>query len=426
MLPSITPWSSPSILIITGAKGDTRRYRAFHLYQQLRMAGVEASTFHISDARASAQAEKCGVLVLHRVPNDSIVARLIDSVRRRSGLVLVDHDDLIFDPAAFQWIDSPDFQDPIRAQLYQQEMRRQQQTVLLGDAVITSTDYLADVVRKSGKPAWVHRNAANQEMLEISTRAIAQKRQPDGKYVIGYASGTPTHNRDFAMIAPALMETLNLNPRAELWIIGHLDLEPAWQSFKDRVRIFKPVPWRDLPFWLAQIDVNLAPLVLDNPFSLSKSEIKFMEAALVGVPTIASPTDAFTFAIRSGENGLLALSLQDWQAGLEALADPTQRTDMGEMARKGVLAQYTPQIRSQQIVDLLNQIASHCGSTDQWQVLAIPTMPLEQYNWPAAWEAGPSLVKMGVYSLQSRGVLTLLKQLWITLRRFTARWIPYR
>ena len=420
------PELPPSILIITGAKGDTRRYRAFHLYQQLRMAEVEVSVFHVSDARAISQAEKCQVLVLHRVPYDPIVARLIDSVRRRAGLVLVDHDDLIFDPAAFQWIDSPDFQDPIRAQLYQQEMDRQKQTVLVSDGAITSTDYLAEVVRKTGKPAWVHRNAANLEMIEVSTRALAQKRQPDGKYVIGYASGTPTHNRDFAMIAPGLMETLRAVPEAELWVIGYLDLTSDWQPLENRVRTFKPVPWRELPFWLTQIDVNLAPLVPDNPFSQSKSEIKFMEAALVGVPTIASPTDAFVYAVRPGENGLLARTAGDWQAALAALADPARRAALGVTARNDALELYAPQYRAQQAVEMLNQIAAHFGQSGRWQFSTIPGDPLERYNWPVAWENVPSLAKMGMYSLQSRGVLTLLKQLWITLRRIAARWIPYR
>ena len=64
--------------------------------------------------------------------------------------------------------------------------------------------------------------------------------------------------------------------------------------------------WQGLPNIVAQIDINLAPLELDNPFCQAKSEIKFTEAALVGVPTVASPTQAFVYAMRDGEDGLLA------------------------------------------------------------------------------------------------------------------------
>ena len=41
--------------------------------------------------------------------------------------------------------------------------------------------------------------------------------------------------------------------------------------------------WRELPWIIAQTDINLAPLEMDNPFCQAKSEIKFVEAALVGV-----------------------------------------------------------------------------------------------------------------------------------------------
>jgi len=420
------PLTPPSILIITGAKGDTRRYRAFHLYQQLLLAGIPEAVCHITDGLSEELVRQCKLIIFHRTPYDPRVSRLIRSVRSRNGLVLVDADDLIFDSSAFQWIDSPDFKDPVRAKLYQAEMQRQQQTLLLSDGALTSTDYLAEVVRKMGKPAWVHRNAANLEMLEISNRAKAQKRRPDGKYVIGYASGTPTHNRDFALIAPALMETLRVNPMAELWVIGHLDMGAGWQPFHDRVRTFKPVPWRELPFWLAQLDVNLAPLLLDNPFSQSKSEIKFMEAALVGVPTIASPTDAFSFAIQDGLNGLLAHTLEDWQAGLLALTDHTARSLMAEHAASSAVVEYAPQNRSRQLVTLLGQISSSFRQDHEWGKKTNFTQTSSSYNWPVEWETQPSLLKMGWYSLQSRGVMTLLKQLWITLRRLLVRWIPYR
>ena len=389
------------------------------------LAGIPVAICHITDGglkrwRASAR------IIFHRTPYDPRVSRLIESVRRRNGLVLVDADDLIFDPAAFQWIDSPDFKDPVRAKLYQAEMQRQRETLMRSDGALTSTDYLAEVVRKMGKPAWVHRNAANLEMIEISNRAISQKRQSDGKYVIGYASGTPTHNRDFAMIAPALMETLSTTPQAELWVIGHLTLDPAWKPFMNCIRRFRPVSWRELPFWLTQLDVNLAPLLLDNPFSQSKSEIKFMEAALVGVPTIASPTDAFSLAIQHGDNGLLADGQKEWQASLQLLIDSSIRSKIATQANSDVLAKYTPQIRSQQLISLLNQISSHLGRNITWQETADPTKPQEKYNWPIRWESQPTLLKMGWYSLQSRGGMTLLKQLWITLRRALARWIPYR
>jgi hypothetical protein len=38
-----------SILILSGARGDTRRYRTFHLYEQTRLAGLECQLSHVTD-----------------------------------------------------------------------------------------------------------------------------------------------------------------------------------------------------------------------------------------------------------------------------------------------------------------------------------------------------------------------------------------
>lgn len=423
MPPTLT---SPSILVVTGAKGDTRRYRAFHLWQQLRLAGVNADVRHISQRDALSTAIFHEVLVLHRTPFTGTVGRLIDSVHSRGGLVLADVDDLIFDPSAFQWINTPDFADPVRASLYQHEMQLQQHTLLAADGVLASTDYLARIVQKMGKPVWVHRNAANLDMLAQSEHARENKRPPDDRYVIGYASGTPTHNLDFAMISPALMRTLDTLPQAELWLIGPLDLAPEWQAYGQRVRRFKAVPWRELPFWLSQLDVNLAPLLLDNPFSQSKSEIKFMEAALVGVPTIASATDAYQFAIRHGENGLLARAVEEWQSALQQLIDPEYRAALAEKGLQDAMAHYSPQIRARQLVDTLITIAKNFDRQYTWQASDWDDKNTEYGNWPVRWENLPTNLALGWYSLRTRGLSTLFKQIWITLRRFLARWIPYR
>ena len=48
----------------------------------------------------------------------------------------------------------------------------------------------------------------------------------------------------------------------------------------------------NLPALISEVDINLAPLV-DSIFNRAKSEIKWIEAALVKVPTVASKIGAF-------------------------------------------------------------------------------------------------------------------------------------
>ncbi len=413
------------VLILSGVRGDTRRYRTLHLHQQLRLAGVDSILSHTTDPHLPQAALQAAVVVLHRVSYDAYIAGLIDDVHARRGLVLADIDDLIFDPQAFQWIDSPDFQDPVRASLYQAEMLRHRQTMEACDGIIASTDYLAKAAGSLGKPCWVHRNAANLEMVSRSGTARNHPRPADGKVVIGYASGTPTHNRDFNLISPALQAALHGHPEMELRIIGHLELDRSWDRLNDHLRRYPALPWRDLPSWLARLDLNLAPLALDNPFSQSKSEIKYMEAALVGVPTLASPTDAFLAAIRPGENGLLAGSEQEWRSQLEQLMASALRQSIGQAAYADAHQKYTPQVRASQAVSLLNQISRELGRSFCWQVNLAETVDLKQLWWAEQLELHPTLLEMGRYTLRRRGASTLARQAWIFFRRWLARYIPY-
>jgi len=418
-------YSSPPILILSGVRGDTRRYRTFHLYQQLSIAGVACNLSHITDPHLPALAARAKVMVLHRVAYDGYVARLIAGVRQRGGLVLMDIDDLIFNVQGFQWIDSPDFHDPVRVALYKEEMARYRQTLDAVDGVLTSTNYLAEHVRESGKLAWVHRNAASLELARLSELARNRKRIPDGKLVLGYASGTPTHNRDFATIFPVLKEYLHTYPEVELWIIGYLNLEPVWAGVADRVRYYTPVDWRSLPFWLTQLDINLAPLVTENPFSQSKSEIKFMEAALVGLPTLAARTDAFNYAIRDGQNGFLASSPEEWMTKLAHLRQPDSREAVAKQANMDTLTGYTAQVRACQALEVLNEAAAALKKPFRWELQRNDHADLSVYDWTPELEDHPNLAEMGLYTLHHRGLKPLVAQIWVFFRRWLAKYVPY-
>jgi glycosyltransferase involved in cell wall biosynthesis len=426
----------PLILVLSGVKGDTRRYRIYHTFEQLNLAGVPCMLSHITEGDLLAKLQHASVVIFHRVVYDRFVEKLFHTIHNQGSLPIFDADDLTFKPEAFQWIDSPDFQDPIRAALYLENMRRTQQALSSCVAVMTSTEYLSEQARNLDKPTWVHRNAYSQEMLEISDRSFRTVEKPTDKLVIGYASGTATHNRDFESVTPVLLEILGHYPNIELWIIGPLKLSPGLAEFEDRVRHFPLISWRQLPDWLAQFSINLAPLVVDNPFAQSKSEIKYMEAALVHVPTVASPTEAFQYAIRSGENGFIARSPKEWAETLENLIiNPDLRKDTGDQAYLDVLSRYHPVVRSMELVNTLNQIVQSAQINPLIQTLVphasqlqIQADPPHKNFWRSnpEMEKQPSLARMAVYSLKYRSLVTMLMQVWIYFRRLIAPLIPYK
>lgn len=422
------------MLILSGVRGDTRRYRTFHLYQQLRLAGISAELSHTTDPALGQKLQRAGIVVLHRAAYDSLVGRIFEKVQQRGGLAIQDVDDLVFDPAVFRWINSPDFQDPVRATLYQNDMKRYRRTLESSQAVLASTNFLASHARQYHPHVWIHRNAFSFEMLAASEAALTLKPPSSDRLVIGYASGTPTHNRDFSLVAPALQTFLSRHAQAELWLVGPLQLGSDWQPFENRIRRYSLVPWRELPALLGQFDINLAPLANDNPFNRSKSEIKYMEAAMVKVPTVASGTDAFQYAIQSGENGLLAENEDQWLSSLERLLDPAERQRIGEQAYAAVMEQYHPAARAIQAVRTFAEICQVAGKPELFERVFgcaelegdhLRQSPSSAVLLPQNIEQHPNRIDQGIYILQNQSLKILLGQIWVFFRRLFVRWIPY-
>lgn len=347
------------VLFVSGIAGDTRRYRCIHHQEQLALQGIASTLREADDHQLYVDATTHDLFILQRVAYSDLIGDLIELAHLRGVPVIFETDDLIFEPELYRSIAYLDTLSPDAAQRFRASLDAQAKTFALSDAILTTTQYLADAAAKHGKLAYVQRNACSSEMLR-SAEAAYQRRQHRGttaEVVIGYFSGTGSHNRDFALVTPALLEVLHRYPQVWLHVSGQLDLDTRFQAFQSRIRRAPFIAWQELPNLVAQIDINLAPLELDNPFCQAKSEIKYTEAALVGVPTIASPTDAFAYAIRPGENGLLAATGEEWLAALcHLIENPTARQQIGEAARTRTYAEYAPQPRGQALVATLEQI----------------------------------------------------------------------
>ncbi len=427
-----TSYGTGKVLIFSGVRGDTRRYRTLHLYEQLKLAGADCILSHLTDPRLPDLADQASVVILHRVAFDPYVEKLFSVFRRREALVILDADDFLYDPEIMRWIDSPDFQDPVRAALYRAEILRHRATLDHCDAVTVSTHYLASLMEPFGKPVRIHRNAFCLEMLAQSQRAFQNRAPASDRVVIGYASGTRTHDRDFAMIRPALRSVMERHPNALLWLMGPLDPGDGWGDLRSRVLRFDWVPWRALPARLAQVDINLVPLLPNSPFNQAKSEIKFMEAALVHVPSIASNTSTFTYAIEHGRNGFIAAQSEEWESLLDLLiTDSTVRRAVGENAYSDVLARYEPVEQGYAMIRMLAEIGAQVGK-DRSQLLSVSQIgsrddvsrPASQFT--PADEAHPTYLDLARYSIQHRGLKTLLGQVWVFIRRLFAGIFPFK
>ncbi|MEA2844004.1 MAG: hypothetical protein QOJ69_1675, partial [Actinomycetota bacterium] len=150
-----------------------------------------------------------------------------------------------------------------------------------------------------------------------------------------------------------------------------LDLD----EFPDFDDLRTQIEWRDivgldtLPGELARLDVNLAPLEAGNPFCESKSDLKFFEAALVDVPTIASPSEPHRAAIVHGVNGFLAGDHDGWRDALIGLLDDEElRRSTGWAAHRSVLWTHGPGRRTQAVKAVLDQLLDADLAADAFEL----------------------------------------------------------
>ena len=86
--------------------------------------------------------------------------------------------------------------------------------------MLVSTAALAKAVQQLSLPVWVCLNGFGDLSWAIARHVRRQPRATQEGVLIGYASGTPTHAADFAVVAPTLARVLEAYPGANLRVLG--------------------------------------------------------------------------------------------------------------------------------------------------------------------------------------------------------------
>lgn len=305
------------------------RYRISHQREQLMACNINSNEVFYESLTLDL-ISKYRVFVFFRCPINPQIEQFIKIAKSYNKTVLFDIDDLMIDTKytdTIPHVQNMSVQDKAH---YDDGINRTQQLLRLCDGAITSTERLAEELEKYVPNVFINRNTASGLMVHLSEKAYQErllkakaKKEIPHTIKLGYFSGSITHNADFEMILPAVEKILGKYPHAQLHIVGELDVPSQLKPYIKQVKTNKFVDWGSLPELIASVDINLAP-VQESIFNEAKSENKWVEAALVRVPTIASNIGAMKKMIDHGETGVLCSTVEEWEQALQNLIENTE------------------------------------------------------------------------------------------------------
>ena len=363
-------------LVFVSGEHDTpgHDYRVLRAVASAVVLGWQAEAMTI-EAASNARLDGADMVVIWRATWSADIDRIFDHCRRTGITTIFDVDDLMFRPELARNV----LIDGIRSQRLseldvQRFYVRVNQSVRAADLCTCTTAELASHLRLFKKPSFVVPNCWNEETWRRSRLAVRQRAQAegDGLVRIGYASGTRTHQKDFAAAVGAIARLLRENPECRLVLFRDPDSGEGIviaDEFDELAELHAQVEWRDkvalvdLAAEIARFDINLAPLQVGNPFCEAKSELKYWEAALAGVPTVASPTGPYRRAIEHGRTGYLAGTEEEWFAALASLAgDAALRRRVAHAAYLDVLWRFGPLHHAAALGSMLDQARGGRGA----------------------------------------------------------------
>ena len=284
-----------------------------------------------------------------RAPLMDRVAAFARRMRSVGARIVFDVDDLIFDEEQIPIIDGYKYLTDQEKVGYLRGVRAYREFVLFSDFCTAPTTYLAERMSLLGKKAFRVRNTIDRTEIEKFRHGNPRVERPE--FVIGYYSGSKTHQADFRNAGEALVTFMQEQPNVRFRLVGDFDLGEyptleGWAGEGNAPRVVKRgvMDHSDMLEDQLACDVIIAPLEVGNPFCEAKSELKFFEASLARCPVIASPTQTFRAATLNGELAQLADTPRQWLEAFRAsFRERRQCHEMAARAHRYAIEEYSPE-----------------------------------------------------------------------------------
>lgn len=194
--------------------------------------------------------------------------------------------------------------------------------VSVADFVTVTSEALAKVVRNFNDDVVVIPNYIDGELIE-------HERPRRENLTLGW-SGSFTHHMDFDVAAQPLRAFFAKNPQVDMHFIGH-----DYSHVIRRESLFTEWSMEVIEYQKGiDFDIGIIPL-RHQEFNASKSYIKALEYAALGIPVVASNAGPYRDFVKHGETGFLITHDWEWKKYLNILVnDSDVRESMGKAARE--------------------------------------------------------------------------------------------
>jgi hypothetical protein len=200
-------------------------------------------------------------------------------------------------------------------------------SVALADYVTCTTEPLAEILRQFNPNVHIIPNYIPRWVLDW-------ERPRREELCIGWG-GSGTHGMDWEAEGPHIKRFLKRSGMPFRLIGGNL--------VQAQVQLGLPVEQVSAAGWIPSVedywrnidyDIGVIPLK-PHLFNQSKSSLKFLENAALGIPTVASDCGPYTRAIEHGKTGFLVKRDHEWGKYLRDLVnDEAMREEIGRNAKE--------------------------------------------------------------------------------------------
>ena len=348
-------FASPSVIVIGSLDiPQCKKYRVMQKVEYFSARSIPCEYAEYRDlTRAFSGMQLATVAILYRVPMGPEYEALKQEADRLGLPLYYDIDDPIFDEATYRDNRNLDVLSAREREHLLAQIPGYKRVMEDVGRVIVSTAGMSERVRSvtNVDTVIVWPNLIDSATQNIFEQLPLHKAAANDQIALGYFSGSRAHDLDLDLVAGVLAKLLESDPRLQLYLGGYTSLPASLADLGDRITFLGFMSYHAYLENLAAMDIHIVPLLIDQ-FNACKSGIRYLEASMCTVPTVASSVGQFTEMIEDGVTGFLCSSPEDWQQALTELTqNPQRRLDMAQAARLSVLA-------------------SHCLSNERYDTLA--------------------------------------------------------